>query len=91
MWTKFSQALNKKTKTKGVNNILIASSVCYVAFSVSQGKFKPLSYKNRTLSVSVLNPAAASALMLSQNQIKKEINQKLGGDLVEKIKIKQKF
>lgn len=91
MWTKFSQALSKKTKGRGNNNVFIASSVCYIAFSLSQGKFKPLSYKNKMLTVAVLNPAAASSLMLSQNQIKKEINQKLGGDFVEKIKIKQSF
>lgn len=87
-WSKVSTVLTEKTKKKGKSSVFLASLVCYAAMEIGHSLFEPVSFKNGTLFVRAKNPSSATALLLSQNQILKEINQKLGKELVKEIKIK---
>ena len=51
---------------------------------------KALYFKNKTLTVSVLNSTCASEFQFKDNEIIKEINQKIGKNLVERINFRVK-
>lgn len=89
--TKIEYALKAKTKKGGKSNIFTASMICFYALEVSEGLYQPLCFKNGILSVAVANPASASNIMLSQNAICEKINERIGTNLVKKIRIKQKY
>ena len=88
VWNKFEKLLDRKIKKGRRENILTASLICYTALQISDDAFLPVSFKNGTLTVTVPDSSSAANLQLSQAQIIKKINQKLGRELVKKIKIR---
>ena len=86
--TKIGQTLQNRARKSSKANILSASTVCYFALQISDGLFVPLCFKNGTLFIKTQNPSASSNIMLSQVEIIKKINDKVGNNLVKKIKIK---
>jgi len=78
MWIKISQLLPSS---------FFPNLVCYIASRVAGDLFQPISFNRGVLLVSVLDPAAAANVQLSQTQIIKKINQKLKKEAVKKIKI----
>ena len=88
MWSKVSKLIERKTKKKGQSDVFLASLVCYTALKSSEGLFKPISFKNGVLLVSVKNSSFAASVQLSQAQIIERINQKLGKEVVKRMRIK---
>jgi hypothetical protein len=85
---KLSKLLDKKIKKKGSPNLFLCSLVCYQALKSGEGLFEPISFKDGTLLVRVSDSSSASTVQLSQAQIIEKINQKLGQEVVKKIRIK---
>lgn len=88
VWNKVSKLLERKIKKKRTSNPLLCSAICYTALKVGDDLFKPISFKDGILSVSVSDSSSAQVVQLSQAQIIEKINQKLGQEIVKKIRIK---
>jgi len=88
MWSQVSKLLEKKIKKRESPNPFLSSAVCWHALKTGKDLFKPISFKDGVLLVSVSDSSSASAVQLSQAQIIEEINQKLGQGIVKKIRIK---
>jgi len=78
--------LFRRLKHFGLEKQAIAARVCAVAKDAAKGDFEIISFKNGTLKIRVESPAKAHLVRLSQNKIIAKINQKLGQELVKKIR-----
>jgi len=67
---------------------LEAANVCDAARALAHGHFGIISFKAGLLTLSVSSSSAANNLQMETYQIQKELNLKLGQELVEKIRIK---
>ena len=67
---------------------LEAANVCDTALLVANGRFGVISFKAGLLTLSVSSSSAANNLQMETYQIQKELNQKLGKEIVSKIRIK---
>jgi len=67
---------------------LEAANVCDAARVLADGRFGVISFKAGLLTLSALSSSAANNLQMEIYQIQKELNVKLGQELVEKIRIK---
>lgn len=88
MWDKVSSLLDKKIQKRGAASALLSSRVCYIALKIGEDLFKPISFRNGILLVLVSDSASATSLQLSQEQIMEKINQKLGQEIVKKIRVR---
>lgn len=67
---------------------LEAANVCSEARVLADGRFGVISFKTGLLTLSVSSSSAANNLQMEIYQIQKELNLKLGQELVEKVRIK---
>jgi len=65
-----------------------ASRICYVAKEASDGVFEPISFKDGLLTIKAANSIVAQEIQLESTQIIKKINQKLGKNMVDRIRFK---
>lgn len=67
---------------------LQAADVCGKARELADGHYDVISFKDGLLTLSASSPAAASNLRMKLFNIQKEMNTKLGKELVTKVRIK---
>ena len=67
---------------------LEAANVCDTVRSLANGRFGVISFKAGLLTLSVPSSSAANNLQMETYQIQKELNLKLGKEIVSKIRIK---
>ena len=72
----------------GLQKPLEAANVCQTARLLARGRFDVISFKSGLLTLSAASPSAANNLQLEIYQIQKELNLKLGQELVDKIRVK---
>lgn len=85
---KLSKFLSHNPKYQRYQKPLEAARVCEAARTMARHRFEVISYKNGLLTVSVQSPAAAGNLQAESTEIVEEINQKIGGNKVKKIRFK---
>lgn len=67
---------------------LEAANVCDSARSVAEGRYDVISFRAGLLTLSVTSAAAAANLSLDSEKLKKEINTKIGEEMVKKLRFK---
>lgn len=67
---------------------LRAAQICDTARALADGRFTVTSFKDGLLTVGVESSAAASNLRFETEKIIKEINEKIGQTLVQKVRVK---
>jgi len=76
------------SKYKRLAKPLEAAAVCNASRELAGSRFQVLSFRGGLLTVGVKNSGEAANLQMELDQLKTEINQKLGGSQVQKIRIK---
>lgn len=67
---------------------LTAARVCEAARELADGRFAIISFKGGLLTVGVSNSSEAAELQMSSSQFIESVNEKLGDELVEKVRFK---
>jgi len=80
--------LSTNSKYQRLSKPLTAAAVCEAARSVAKGRFVVVSFRGGLLTAGTNNSGEAANLQLENDQIIREINQKLGKEMVEKIRFK---
>lgn len=83
----FKETLRKRLAYHGLARQYDASIVCDVAQKVSAGRFEPVSFRGGVLKIRVPSASRAHLVRLRQKEIILEVNKRLGGDKVERIRI----
>lgn len=87
-FTKLSKILPVRIAHYGLSKQATASQVCFIAAKFSNNRFEPVSFKNNTLVIKVNSPLASQELQADKEKIINQINQKLGQDLVKKLRFR---
>lgn len=85
---KISQYFSDNPRYSRLKKPLEAANICDAARSVAEGRFEVISFKNGLLTISCSSSSAAGNLNLESEQIRTQVNQKLGQEKVERIRIK---
>jgi predicted nucleic acid-binding Zn ribbon protein len=80
--------LSQAMRRYGLNLEITAAHICEIASQTGQGKFQALSFREGVLTVNVINAVQATELQIQKQQLIKEINQKIGREVILKIKFK---
>lgn len=87
MWNKLDKLLTHRLNSLGLKETSTASHICYIASKIrASGNFRPIKFIRGALTVGVENNYVAQEIKFEENALIKKINQKLGKDLVNKIK-----
>lgn len=65
-----------------------AAHICETARALADGHYDIISYNKGLLTLSVASVAAANNLRMTTLNIQKELNEKLGSEIIKKIRIK---
>lgn len=85
---KIGQFIDHNSKYNALKKPLEAAGVCDEARALARDRFGVVSYKNGLLCLSCSCPAAAANLSAESEEIKNELNKKLGKKIVENIRFK---
>lgn len=88
MFKKAGDLLQKELNKKNLAGSAEASFICYVANEIFAGKYKAISFRNRVLEIGVNSNFKAIKLQADSQNIIKNINNKLGKKIIEKIRFK---
>lgn len=80
--------MRHNSKYKSLQKPLEAANVCDTARLLAHGRFEVVSFRQGLLTLGVTSPAASTNLQMETSKIIKELNEKLGGELVLKIRLK---
>ena len=83
-----SKFLSNNPKYKRLSKPLTAARVCEAAGVVGNTRFRVVSFRDGLLTVSVKSASVAGNLQMELQEIRDEINQKIGQELVQKMRIK---
>ncbi|MBI2263516.1 DUF721 domain-containing protein [Candidatus Berkelbacteria bacterium] len=78
--------MEKRLRSLGVLEPVLAERVCAAANQVAKGQFQASKFRGGVLSVKVPNSSFAQQVQLRERTWLLQINRKLGRDLVQKIK-----
>lgn len=80
------RTLEKRFRVLGILEPILASRICRLANQIAKGQFQASKFRNGVLYVKVPNSSFAQQVQLKERSWLREINQKLGQDLVQRIK-----
>lgn len=80
------RTLEKRFRVLGILEPILAVRICATANQIAKGQFQASKFRNGVLYVKVPNSSFAQQVQLTQRSWLREINQKLGQDLVQRIK-----
>ena len=82
---KIGEILSRHINAMGLSKQFAAARVCAVANEAGKGEFEVVSYKNGVLKVHVDSGARAHLIKLREVEILRNINKKLGKDVVKRL------
>lgn len=85
---KIDKFLDRSPKYKSLQKPLEAARVCDAARALANGRFAIVSFKNGLLTVGVANSMEAAEIQSESQKIVKTINEKLGQELVKRLRFK---
>lgn len=83
---KINKMLSNNPRYKRLQRPLQAAEICNIAAQISEGRFRPISFKNGLLTLAVESSGAAANLQSESGQIIDKINHKIGKNIVEQIR-----
>lgn len=85
---KVRQILSDNPRYNRYKKPLEAANICDVARAEGKGRFGVISYSRGTICLSVNSPAEAANLQAESQKIIDELNQKLGQEIVKRVRFK---
>ena len=85
---RINKLLNKSANKYSLSKVAESSRICFVAEELSNGEYKPISFKNGILTLKTTNYIVAQSLQLNSEKLIKKINDKLNNRLVKRIKFR---
>ena len=82
---KISDILARRIAHLGLGRQVGAARICAVAREISGGEFEPVSFRGGTLKVRASSSAKAHLIKLKERETLRQINSRLGRELVKKI------
>jgi len=83
---KIGKIITTHSVSKGISKELEASRICFYAKEASIGEFDVISFKGGVLTILAENPIVAQEIQMKSAETIKKINQKIGSDLVDRIR-----
>lgn len=85
---KIHQILSDNPRYNRYKKPLEAANICDVARAEGKGRFGVISYSRGTICLSVNSPAEAANLQAQSDELISKINQKLGEQIVKRVRFK---
>jgi len=84
---KINKILTRSLAKKGLYGTARSAQICFYAEEWGKGRFRAVSYTKGVLKVSVSGSCAASELQMEEEKLTQYLNEKLGGEIVKRLKI----
>ena len=84
---KIGDLLDRSMAKRGLTGTAEGSHVCFLADKYSDTRFTAVSFSRGTLKLSVNSSIDAAEVQIDQDKIISKLNQKIGKDLIKKIRL----
>ena len=84
---KVGKLLLKNMSKKGLGGAAVSSEICFYADKWGKARFQTISYTRGTLKLAVSNSSVAQDLDMEKEKLMDYVNQKVGREIVKKVRI----